>query len=114
MLTRRIRNVTVRNIARYHGAPAPEIEARMERLGDEWDLDRVMQGAAGAAILAGMLLARVDRRFLMVPAAAGAMLLQHALQGWCPAVPLLRRMGFRTRPEIHAEQITLRRMLRRG
>ena len=35
-------------------------------------------------------------------------LLQHALQGWCPPVPILRRQGFRTRHEIDAERQALR------
>ena len=37
-----------------------------------------------------------------------AFLLQHALQGWCPPLPLLRRMGMRTSAEIHEEIIALR------
>ncbi len=37
-----------------------------------------------------------------------AFLLQHALQGWCPPLPLLRRLGIRTAAEIHDEIIALR------
>ncbi|WP_407921819.1 hypothetical protein, partial [Corallococcus sp. AB049A] len=29
----------------------------------------------------------------------GSFLLQHGLQGWCPPLPLLRRLGLRTRGE---------------
>ena len=35
-------------------------------------------------------------------------MLQHALQGWCPPLPVLRRMGVRTAAEIHQEIIALR------
>jgi hypothetical protein len=33
--------------------------------------------------------------------------LQHAMQGWCPPVPLLRRLGIRTRNEIDREKYAL-------
>jgi hypothetical protein len=35
---------------------------------------------------------------------ASGFLLQHALQGWCPPVPLLRQLGFRTSYEIEEER----------
>ena len=34
--------------------------------------------------------------------------LQHALQGWCPPVPLFRRLGFRTEAEINQERYALK------
>jgi hypothetical protein len=37
-----------------------------------------------------------------------ALLLQHALQGWCPPIPLLRRLGFRTEAEINRERYALK------
>jgi hypothetical protein len=50
----------------------------------------------------------VDRRFLVMPLAISVFLLQHAVQGWCPPLPLLRRLGIRTAAEIHQEIIALR------
>lgn len=38
----------------------------------------------------------------------GGFLLQHALQGWCPPVPVLRRLGFRTQTEIDEERYALK------
>jgi hypothetical protein len=35
-------------------------------------------------------------------------LLQHALQGWCPPVPLLRKTGVRTMREIDIERYALK------
>ncbi len=67
----------------------------MESLGKEWTVERAVMAGAGLLALAG-----------------AALLLEHALTGWCPAVPLLRRLGFRTRREVEAERLTLRRMLR--
>ena len=34
-------------------------------------------------------------------------LLQHALQGWCPPLPLFRRLGVRTAREIARERYAL-------
>jgi len=34
--------------------------------------------------------------------------LQHGLQGWCPPLPLLRRLGIRTRGEIDREKYALK------
>ena len=59
--------------------------------------------------LAGLALGlAVDRRFLALTGVASALLLQQALQGWCPPQPLLRRLGLRTAAEIHEEIIALR------
>ncbi len=33
---------------------------------------------------------------------------QHALQGWCPPLPILRRMGFRTSADINEERNALK------
>jgi hypothetical protein len=35
-------------------------------------------------------------------------LLQHAVQGWCPALPIVRALGFRTSREIDAERSALK------
>jgi hypothetical protein len=33
---------------------------------------------------------------------------QHALQGWCPPVPVMRRLGVRTAREIERERYALK------
>ena len=35
-------------------------------------------------------------------------LFQHATQGWCPPVPLFRKLGVRTRSEIDREKYALK------
>lgn len=111
-INQRIRRKTVRDIARYRSAPPDKIEARLAELEQEWDLERAIQANAASISLAGIALgAFVDRRFLLLPAGVCALLLQHALRGWCPAVPVLRRLGYRTQHEILAERLTLSRMI---
>ncbi|MGH7194555.1 MAG: hypothetical protein ACREJM_13640, partial [Candidatus Saccharimonadales bacterium] len=50
----------------------------------------------------------VNRKFLALPVLVGGFLLQHALHGWCPPVPLFRRLGVRTAAEINQERFALK------
>lgn len=90
------------------GAPAA-VEARLAELSREPDVERVIQLNAGTVSTMGVLLAAVlDRRFLLLPAAVFGFLAQHAWQGWCPPLPLLRRLGVRTVREIERERQALK------
>jgi len=50
----------------------------------------------------------MDRRWFLLPTVVLSFLLLHAVQGWCPPVPLLRRLGIRTRGEIDRERYALK------
>ena len=54
------------------------------------------------------LAATMWKRWLVLPGLVGAFLFQHALQGWCPPVPVLRRLGYRTAREIETERVALK------
>jgi hypothetical protein len=113
-VNQRIRRATIDNLARFRDAPRAAVDARLEALKQEWDIERAIEAnAAGIALIGVILGAFVSPWFLVLPAAVCLFLLQHALQGWCPPVPILRRLGFRTQPEIEAERLALRRMHRR-
>ncbi len=82
-----------------------EIERRIRKLEWEWDIERYLETLAPSLSLTGIALAsRGDRRWLLVPTVVLSFLLQHAVQGWCPPVPVFRRMGVRTRQEIDRER----------
>jgi hypothetical protein len=105
----RIQARTLHDVARFYGCDESLIDARIAQLKREWDVERTLEANAGSIALIGILLgAFVDRRFLMLPAAVAGFLLQHALSGWCPPLPALRRLGIRTSAEIHEEIIALR------
>ena len=94
---------------RYAGASDAEIAARIEALDQEWDIERYLETAAPSFALTGLALGLVhDRKWLVVPAVVLGFLLQHALQGWCPPLALLRRIGVRTRREIDEERYALK------
>lgn len=91
------------------GAAPEAISARLAELDHEWDTERVLEANAATLTLTGLLLAAVgSRRWLLLTAAIPAYLLQHALQGWCPPLAILRRLGVRTRREIDAERTALK------
>lgn len=102
-----IRRQIEANLA-YYSTRLDRIEARLDELEREWDIERALEANAAAISLFGIAAASRDRRWLLLPLTVASFLLQHALQGWCPPVPVLRRLGFRTASEIEAERIGLR------
>jgi hypothetical protein len=107
-------NETIRSradaeIVRLEGATDEEIEQRLQELEEEWDVERVLQLNASTLMMLGTLLgARVNRWFLLLPAGVFSFFGQHALQGWCPPIPVFRRLGIRTRREIERERYALK------
>lgn len=93
------------------GASDEMLERRIRNLEGEWDMERVLETNASALALTGVVLgAFVDRRWLWLSGAVATFLLQHAVQGWCPPVPVFRRFGIRTRNEIDTEKYALKAM----
>jgi hypothetical protein len=85
------------------------IQKRLNELQREWDIERAIEANASSLALAGLALGFfVSSWFYLLPAAVAAFLLQHALQGWCPPVPVLRRLGYRTQTEIEQERYALK------
>lgn len=86
-----------------------EIGRRLQELDEEWDMERLLETNATSIALIGLGLgATVSRRFYLLPAVVMGFLLQHALQGWCPPVPLFRRLRVRTQSEIELERYALK------
>jgi hypothetical protein len=110
----RIRRETDENATRIASQGPAAIQRRLEELDREWDVERTLEANAATAILVGSALgAFVDRRFFALPAVVGGFLLQHAIQGWCPPLPLFRRAGVRTAEEIDRERDQLLEQSRR-
>lgn len=104
----RIDQGTAGNIARHSGDSETGRQQRIDELDAEWDIERALEVNAASLMIVGLAAgAFVDRRWLALPAVVGGFLLMHGLQGWCPPLPLLRRLGFRTRSEIDEERYAL-------
>jgi len=90
-------------------AKAPEqIDRRLRELEREWDVERWLEANASTLAFTSAALAWRDRRWLIVPTVVTAFLFQHAVQGWCPPLGVLRRLHIRTRSEIDAEKYALK------
>lgn len=108
VINRRIEAETGARIRRCMGNPLA-IQRRLRQLDREWDIERVLETNASLIAFTGVLLgARLDKRWLWLPALVTGFLLQHAVQGWCPPIPVLRRMGIRTSREIEIERVALK------
>jgi hypothetical protein len=94
----------------YYRAHPEEIGQRIKELNEEWDVERALATGSSCLSLAGLALGlgRGGRRWLMLPLAVQSFYLQHAIQGWCPPLPILRRLGFRTPMEIELERAALK------
>ena len=105
----RIRAAALERLKHYEGADPSRISARIAELQREWDIERVLEANAASVALLGLALgATVNRRWFALPAVAAGFLLQHAVQGWCPPLPVFRRLGIRTAAEIHEEIVALK------
>jgi hypothetical protein len=105
---REIDKKTQMNIAFYSNQPSEVQSKHLEKLEKEWDIERVLELNASLLSLAGVLLSTRKKWWLLLPGFVTSFLAQHALQGWCPPLPLLRKLGFRTRAEIDQERFTLK------
>jgi hypothetical protein len=103
----------IENSVRYYsGRTRAEVTCRIADLEREWDIERVLQLAAASLSLTGLTLAAVkNRAWFLLPTTVLTFLFLHAVQGWCPPVPVLRRLGVRTREEIERERYALKALL---
>jgi hypothetical protein len=105
----RIDEKTIEHLCNYVGQSTEAISRRIDELDEEWDIDRWLEANASSLALGGLVLGvTVNRKWLWLSAFVLPFLLLHATQGWCPPVPLMRRLGVRTRREIDAEKYALK------
>lgn len=100
---------TEANVSRYAFAGAGALDRRLAELDREWDIERYLETMAPTITLIGLLLgATKSKKWLVLPVVVQSFFLQHALQGWCPPIPFLRRLGVRTTDEINQERYALK------
>ena len=105
----RIRRQAEECVARFAAAGPEAIDRRLAELDREWDVERTLDANASTLAFTGCVLAAtVNRKWVFLPMAVTAFLFQHAVQGWCPPLPVLRRLGFRTAEEIGHERYALK------
>ncbi len=103
---------TDENIRHYSTLDKLEVSRRIRELDGEWDVERVLEVNASSLALSGLVLSFVaNRKWLYLTGGVLAFLLQHGVQGWCPPLPVLRRLGARTRGEIDREKYALKALI---
>ena len=104
-VNKRIREQAMQRVAYYREHPA-EIGQRLKALNEEWDIERAFATARRAsrcwAWRSGSARSALGSRSRL---GVQGFYLQHAIQGWCPPLPVLRRLGFRTPMEIEQERV---------
>ena len=91
-------------------AANPErIERRLAELDREWDIERVLQTNFGVINLVTLTVgALAASPFFLLTGITAVFMAKHALEGWCPPVPIFRRFGVRTAREIAHERYALK------
>jgi hypothetical protein len=100
----------IRNsITQYATADKASISKRIKELENEWDTERVLEVNMPIVALIGLSLGIfVNQWWFIFPAVVMLFFLQHAIQGWCPPLPIFRSLGYRTKQEIHKELYALK------
>jgi len=104
-----IKKQTIRNLNIFKNGNEADLTERIKTLNLEWDTERVLEVNASMLILLSSYLGtKTGRIWYLVTGMVGAFMLQHALQGWCPPLPIIRKWGVRTSEEINAEKTSLK------
>jgi hypothetical protein len=111
-VNRRVQEDMRERVRLYEDADESTLKERLRELEAEWDTERVLETNAAGLMLAGVALSALHSpKWLILSGLVGAFLLEHALQGWCPPLPVIRRLGVRTVSEIESEKETIRKII---
>lgn len=105
---RRIREEMRERVEHYRRRPE-QVGRRLKAINEEWDIERTLATMSTLLSLFGVGMALAGRRrWLSLTLGVQGFYLLHALEGWCPPLPVLRRLGFRTPMEIEQERCALK------
>lgn len=110
-INNRILAMTIVNINKYKNSSPEDITKRIIELRKEWDTERFLEANAAVIVFISAIftiLFNINWAYLIL--FVSFFLLYHAVIGWCPPLPLIRRLNFRTPQEINREIMTLKFM----
>lgn len=103
---------TEENIEFYSIQNPVTIKRRIKELDEEWDVERILEVNASTLALTGIVMGVFSsKKWLLLSALVTTFLAQHAIQGWCPPLEILRNLKVRTRKEIDFEKYSLLKAL---
>jgi hypothetical protein len=104
-----IENKILINLKNNENASSDKITERIIELEKEWSMERWLELNASTLAFIGLLLGVfVNIYWLFFPGLVLPFLALHAIQGWCPPIPIMRKLNIRTRREIDWEKFTLK------
>jgi hypothetical protein len=109
-INEKIERETWLRIAGYENKSTEAVSARIEELNKEWDIERYLGVNMSTLALSGLAVGALskNKKWNILPAIVLAFFFQHSVQGWCPPLPILRRLKIRTRKEIEQEKYALK------
>jgi len=108
-VNREIQKKIETRVSRYAGKSKTDISERLTQLDRTWDTERLLETNAMILILIGVVLTlTVHYLWVILSGLVALFMLIHALQGWCPPIPVIRRLGVRTATEIEEEKTALK------
>lgn len=110
VVNRQIRDQTIARLKSFKERDSDAISDQIQKLNCEWDTERLLEANAAAIVVLTAAIGAIkkSRCCFFVSGLVGSFLLLHALQGWCPPVPVIRKMGVRTAEEINNEITALK------
>jgi hypothetical protein len=100
---------TRQNVSDYGTLPRTQISGRLRSLEREWDVERTLEANASTLAMAGAVLGTIgNKKWFWLTGGVLGFLFQHAVSGWCPPLPILRKLGVRTQNEIEQEKYALK------
>jgi hypothetical protein len=109
-INKNIDNNTEENIWKYQMQGFQSKNKRLKELDQEWDIERTLEATSALNVLIGLTLGlAVNKKWFLLSALSAGFMIQHSLQGWCPPLPVFRRLGIRTLNEINKEKEALRK-----
>ncbi|HYK72194.1 MAG TPA: DUF2892 domain-containing protein [Pseudoneobacillus sp.] len=111
-INEKINRKTQLNIEAYQGKNEEQIKARIKELEYEWDTERTLETNFALIVILTAILGLFGKRlWFLISGIAGFFMIQHAFQGWCPPLSIIRRCEIRTASEIMDEKEALKRLL---
>lgn len=107
-----ISGTTICSINTYKDSGEIILTDKIENPNHEWDTERILETNAASVILLGSIIGYTKKKCLwfLLTGTVGFFLLQHALEGWCPPLPIIRKMGVRTTEEINNEKTVFKKI----
>ena len=105
-----IREQTISCIDAYKDSGTSVLSEKIKNLNYEWDTERVLEKTAASTVLLSSLIGYKKTKCcgFLITGTVGFFLLQHALQGFCPPLSVIRKLGVRTAEEIFHEKMVFK------